>query len=381
MKSEICGVMIGSHDEGTTVVEDCIRGEHSDQGGAHVTFTQDTWEHIYQIKDRDFPDKKIVGWYHSHPGFGIFLSDHDLFIHRNFFSAPHQVAWVYDPHSDEEGCFALVGEEDVVRLTSVEVIESHADAEPIIHEEPDPAPAEDETPGTPMPPPDESSPGAKLFRVFLYLSIVIAAFISGFMIAAKTLPSQKLMAKLESLPETYSHELIRQVDFLSRMPEGISLLRIEPVPLAPDTNATGVMIRQLKHEYQAIRTKEIQDELLTLADLARRIHRLGVLRSGVNVQENLQVRPSQLTRGHTLVIRNKQGIQLVSSPLFQDLFKTYWEVEASTARPASTDTNATNLDQNSTQPRDANASAPLDQNSTIPPEGNRTKPETNGTAP
>ena len=78
LKAEICGVMIGHHNEDTTVVEDCIRGEHSDQGGAHVTFTQDTWEHIYQIKDRDFPGKKIVGWYHSHPGFGVFLSDHDL---------------------------------------------------------------------------------------------------------------------------------------------------------------------------------------------------------------------------------------------------------------------------------------------------------------
>jgi len=38
--------------------------------------------------DAQFADKKIVGWYHSHPGFGIFLSEYDLFIHRNFFTAP-----------------------------------------------------------------------------------------------------------------------------------------------------------------------------------------------------------------------------------------------------------------------------------------------------
>jgi hypothetical protein len=80
------------------------------QGGAHVTFTQDTWEHIYKTKDRDYPDERIVGWYHSHPGFGVFLSDHDTFIHKNFFSSPQQVAWVYDPHSDEEGCFAWRGD-------------------------------------------------------------------------------------------------------------------------------------------------------------------------------------------------------------------------------------------------------------------------------
>jgi len=80
------------------------------QAGTYVTFTQDTWEHIYKIKDKDYPDERIMGWYHSHPGFGVFLSDHDTFIHKNFFSSELQVAWVYDPHSDEEGCFGWSGE-------------------------------------------------------------------------------------------------------------------------------------------------------------------------------------------------------------------------------------------------------------------------------
>jgi proteasome lid subunit RPN8/RPN11 len=90
-------------------VEACIAGINAAQGGAHVTFTQDTWEHIYKIKDKEYPDHKIVGWYHSHPGFGVFLSEHDLFIQQNFFSNPQQVAWVYDPHTDEEGCFGWIG--------------------------------------------------------------------------------------------------------------------------------------------------------------------------------------------------------------------------------------------------------------------------------
>jgi len=109
-KTEVCGVLIGRADDGATSIEACIAGINAAQGGAHVTFTQDTWEHIYKIKDRDYPDDRIVGWYHSHPGFGVFLSDHDTFIHRNFFSSAQQVAWVYDPHSDEEGCFGWVGE-------------------------------------------------------------------------------------------------------------------------------------------------------------------------------------------------------------------------------------------------------------------------------
>ena len=108
MKAEVCGVLIGSTENDRTIVNSCIAGVNAAQGGAHVTFTQDTWEHIYKIKDQDYPDDKIVGWYHSHPGFGVFLSEHDLFIQENFFSSPQQIAWVYDPHTDEEGCFGWV---------------------------------------------------------------------------------------------------------------------------------------------------------------------------------------------------------------------------------------------------------------------------------
>jgi proteasome lid subunit RPN8/RPN11 len=108
MKAEVCGVLLGTTADDRTVVEACVAGINAAQGGAHVTFTQDTWEHIYKIKDQQFPDLKIVGWYHSHPGFGVFLSEHDLFIQENFFSSPQQVAWVYDPHSDEEGCFGWI---------------------------------------------------------------------------------------------------------------------------------------------------------------------------------------------------------------------------------------------------------------------------------
>lgn len=105
LKNEVCGVLIGREEGTTTIVDACIEGVNAAQGGAHVTFTQETWEHIYKVKDERYPEARIVGWYHSHPGFGVFLSDHDLFIQENFFSSPQQIAWVYDPHSDEEGCF------------------------------------------------------------------------------------------------------------------------------------------------------------------------------------------------------------------------------------------------------------------------------------
>jgi len=122
IKTEVCGVLVGSESGDGMEVEACIRGLNAEQAGAHVTFTQDTWEHIYKIKDQQYPDQRIVGWYHSHPGFGIFLSDHDTFIHKNFFSSPKQVAWVCDPHSDEEGCFGWV-DGRIERLTQMRIID------------------------------------------------------------------------------------------------------------------------------------------------------------------------------------------------------------------------------------------------------------------
>ena len=47
----------------------------------------------------------MVGWYHTHPGFGIFLSAYDMFIQRNFFSNPWQIAMVVDPRRQELGFF------------------------------------------------------------------------------------------------------------------------------------------------------------------------------------------------------------------------------------------------------------------------------------
>jgi proteasome lid subunit RPN8/RPN11 len=105
MATEVCGVLIGEKTDGVLRIEALIEALNAAQGGTHVTFTQDAWETIYRVKDERYPDARIVGWYHSHPGFGVFLSDHDTFIHENFFSSPDQVAWVYDPHTDEEGCF------------------------------------------------------------------------------------------------------------------------------------------------------------------------------------------------------------------------------------------------------------------------------------
>jgi proteasome lid subunit RPN8/RPN11 len=106
---EVCGVLVGSvlrDQRGDYLhITAAIRGEGAKQEGAQVTFTHETWNHIHGEMDKHHVGSEIVGWYHTHGGFGIFLSDMDAFIQRNFFSAPHQVAYVFDPLAGTEGFF------------------------------------------------------------------------------------------------------------------------------------------------------------------------------------------------------------------------------------------------------------------------------------
>lgn len=52
-------------------------------------------------------DLRIVGWWHSHPNFGCFLSSTDLHTHEFFFPESYQVALVIDPIRDEFRFFTL----------------------------------------------------------------------------------------------------------------------------------------------------------------------------------------------------------------------------------------------------------------------------------
>lgn len=70
-----------------------------------LTFTHDSWAQLHQQLTNRFPGHQVVGWHHTHPGFGIFLSQQDEFIHRHFFDQPWQVALVVDPRRGELGFF------------------------------------------------------------------------------------------------------------------------------------------------------------------------------------------------------------------------------------------------------------------------------------
>lgn len=106
---ELGSILLGSHTEalGKThvVISAYIEAKYTDASASTLTFTHETWDYVYKEKERSFPQDKIVGWQHTHPSYGIFLSNYDLFIQENFFDMPFQVAYVIDPVQNMRGFF------------------------------------------------------------------------------------------------------------------------------------------------------------------------------------------------------------------------------------------------------------------------------------
>lgn len=112
---EVGGILIGDvyKDENGPFLEitGAIVARHTKNEGTQMTFTPETWMHLNDVKSKKYPDARIVGWYHTHPRFGIFLSDMDKFIHKHHFPQPWTTALVVDPVQESEGFFVWsVGE-------------------------------------------------------------------------------------------------------------------------------------------------------------------------------------------------------------------------------------------------------------------------------
>lgn len=108
---ELGGILLGKEclDDQTgepfVWITGALEAKHYENTQASFTYTHESWEEITRERDQRHPDLDIVGWYHTHPDFGVFLSHHDLFIQHNFFSQPLQVAYVVDPIRQTRGFF------------------------------------------------------------------------------------------------------------------------------------------------------------------------------------------------------------------------------------------------------------------------------------
>lgn len=104
---EVMGLMIGKafRDDGgqyataeRTITSDLMSTDSS------VRFDMDSPERLMDAVDDLSEDEVMVGWYHSHPGFGCFMSETDVTTHKGIFNDTG-FAIVIDPQCKEIKAF------------------------------------------------------------------------------------------------------------------------------------------------------------------------------------------------------------------------------------------------------------------------------------
>ncbi len=106
----LLGKIVRSESGMDVVVTGIVHGHAALREGASVNITADTWADIWRSidLDPDYQDEKkwrLVGWYHTHPNFGIFYSGTDQTAHQRAFKNHGQIGLVIDPVRDEHGFF------------------------------------------------------------------------------------------------------------------------------------------------------------------------------------------------------------------------------------------------------------------------------------
>lgn len=121
-RTEVGGILVARMIDGRRIIVDHIEAHAADGDVTSLTFTHEAWADIHAEMERKHAGAEISGWYHSHPGHGVFLSGHDRFVHEHFFPATWHVALVIDPQHRTDGLFAwrdgalvqVAGEHDAV---------------------------------------------------------------------------------------------------------------------------------------------------------------------------------------------------------------------------------------------------------------------------
>jgi proteasome lid subunit RPN8/RPN11 len=194
-KREVGGVLVGEvlRDEHGpyVVVQAALAALRAEATDSELTFTHAAWDEIHREMDRRFANKRIVGWYHTHPNFGVFLSDRDQFIQRSFFDLPFQVALVYDPVRREHGVYAWrenrpwrvrqywIGSQEVLWDGPRETAGGRASSEPAADGSRSSTPPPDERRGERIP--SEQDPQSSVPLSWLAIGLVVAAVLGGFL--------------------------------------------------------------------------------------------------------------------------------------------------------------------------------------------------------
>jgi len=107
---EAMGYLVGDYcrwkNKEYTIIEDAVT---SDLETTSVSVHFQAFEKAFDQLDKIDFDYIIVGWYHSHPGHGCFMSQTDLSTQKRMFNKPFHSAIVVDPINKEFKVYKMSG--------------------------------------------------------------------------------------------------------------------------------------------------------------------------------------------------------------------------------------------------------------------------------
>lgn len=105
-----------------TVARDAVTSD-LEASSVHVRFERDAFPRLFERLDGLGYDYILVGWYHSHPGYGCFMSETDRRTQLSGFSEPFHVAVVVDPVGREMAAFRAAGDGDDIEELAMGVFD------------------------------------------------------------------------------------------------------------------------------------------------------------------------------------------------------------------------------------------------------------------
>ncbi|NLM12200.1 MAG: LysM peptidoglycan-binding domain-containing protein [Epulopiscium sp.] len=73
--------------------------------------TEEVMNEVRAKLNKYFPDCELMGWMHTQPGYGIFLTTQDIRLQKEFFGKPYQTLMIIDPIENMEAFFLWDKEE------------------------------------------------------------------------------------------------------------------------------------------------------------------------------------------------------------------------------------------------------------------------------
>ncbi len=109
-RKEVMGLMLGGvyKDGGKeyALVRDVVTTD-LEASAVRVRFHKSSFEKLFESLDQVGFDYVMVGWYHSHPGYGCFMSSTDVHTQKSMFNKRFHSAVVIDPIHKEIEAFYL----------------------------------------------------------------------------------------------------------------------------------------------------------------------------------------------------------------------------------------------------------------------------------